>query len=74
MATKLKVRGFTVLDIKEKILTKSIDELFNSTKDISDVERIIKLENQELKKFKSNLKNVLSDYKMISLRAGGDRL
>ncbi len=71
LATKLKVRGFTVLDIKEKILTKSIDELFNSTKDISDVERIIKLENQELKKFKSNLKNVLSDYKMISLRAGG---
>lgn len=71
LVTKLKVRGFTVLDIKEKILTNYIDELLNSPKDISDVEKIIKFENQELKKFKICLKDVLSDYKMISLRAGG---
>ena len=71
LVTKLKARGFTILDIKGKILTNYIDELLSSTKDISDVEKIIKFENQELKSFKNSLKDVLSDYKMISLRAGG---
>ena len=71
LVTKLKARGFTILDIKGKILTNYIDELLSSTNDISDVEKIIKFENQELKSFKNSLKDVLSDYKMISLRAGG---
>ncbi len=71
LVTKLKVRGFTILDIYDEILIESIDELLNSNKDISDVEKVIKLENLELEKFKNNLKNVLSNYQMTSLSAGG---
>lgn len=71
LATKLKVRGFTILDVFDEILIKSIDELINSDKDVSDVEKVIRLENRELEKFKNNLKQVLPNYQMTSLSAGG---
>ena len=71
LTTKLKVRGFTVLDVNDSILTQSIEDLLNSTEDISDVEKVIRSENQELKKFKDDLKKVLTNYNMTSLNSGG---
>ena len=71
LTTKLGVRGFTVLDIKGKELIHTIEDLLNSKEDLSDADKIIKSEKQGLEEFKSQLRDVLSNYKKTSLRSGG---
>ena len=74
LMTKLRARGFTVLEVRndqDSDLTKYIDELMREEQDISDAAKINKKEQEERKRFKIDLKNALSNYSRTSFQAGG---
>ena len=71
LATKLGVRGFTVLEITNSAIIKSIEELLESDTDMSEADKVIKKENQGLAEFKKSLKDVLPQYESLSLNAKG---
>ena len=74
LMTKLRARGFTVLEVRNdqnSDLTKYIDELMREEQDISDAAKIRKKEEEQLKQFEKELKKVLSDYRQTSLQPGG---
>ena len=65
LMTKLRARGFTVLEVRndqDSDLTKYIDELMREEQDISDAAKINKKEQEERKRFKIDLKNALYDF------------
>lgn len=71
LMSKLRVRGFTVLDITDPVLNKCVDDLLASEADISDAQRVKNIEEKQLEGFKQELLGTLQNYKQTSLDAGG---
>lgn len=76
LATKLSVRGFTVLNIYTEDIINEINSLIDSSskydKDFAEAEKVAKFENAELEGFKKKIKDVLSDYNKTSLEPHGN--
>ena len=71
LSTKLKVRGYTVLNIYEKEIINTVDKLISEKEDLPYLSKIISEENKRLLEFKTSLTTILPDYKKIGLQAGG---
>lgn len=71
LASKLCVRGFTVLCITEDEIKKEIDDLLNSRQDFSYQEKVIAKESLQANRFREELKSVLPNYRKIALASGG---
>lgn len=71
LASKLGVRGFTILCITEDEIKKEIDDLLNSRQDFSYQDKVIAQESIQANKFREELKSVLQNYGRIGLAAGG---
>ncbi|MDC7300991.1 restriction endonuclease [Agathobacter ruminis] len=71
LSSKLGVRGFTVLCIKEDEIINEINILLESGVDSSYQDRAIRFESEKANEFREMLISALSNYEKSSLKAGG---
>ena len=71
LMSKLRARGFTILEINGQRMEEQIDNLLRAEKDYSEEDRIANIEAEKSKEFQSKLREALENYEQTSLSAGG---
>lgn len=71
LMSKLRARGFTILEINGQRMGEQIDNLLKAEKDYSEEDRIANIEAEKSKEFQIKLREALENYDQTSLSAGG---
>ena len=71
LQTKLKVRGFTTLEIDNKDIIGEINRLFNSKKDTAYSSTVIEKQSKNMEHFRQEIAKRIGDYSSSGIEAGG---
>lgn len=71
LMSKLRARGFTILEINGQRMEEQIDNLLRAERDYSEGNRIAGIEAEKSKEFQIKLREALENYNQTSLSAGG---